>query len=160
MAGRYADSRARKASNRKGGWSYGENALGVRGGPGDGSNSQFAPAGPVRGGRAAERKNLHISISRETWETRRTSIGSSQIDDLKRRLGLLQAHGRATGSMTCAGISSLVICSDVLHEPDAKVTGDTIDGCYRPRSEDRDNDRPRASNGCGEHFTVAGTRRR
>ena len=57
--------------------------------------------------------------------------------------------------MTCAGISSLVICSDVLHEPDAKVTGDTIDGCYRARSEDRDNV-AKGIDWLENHFTVAG----
>ena len=40
--------------------------------------------------------------------------------------------------MTCAGIASLVIAGDVLHEPDAKVSGDQIDGCYRAPSEDQD----------------------
>ena len=40
--------------------------------------------------------------------------------------------------MTCAGIAGLVISGDMLHEPDAKVSGDQIDGCYQAPSEDQD----------------------
>ena len=47
----------------------------------------------------------------------------------------------------------MVIAGDVLHEPDAKVSGDQIDGCYRAPSEDQD----RIDSGIEwlrRHFTV------
>ncbi len=55
--------------------------------------------------------------------------------------------------MTCAGIASLVIAGDVLHEPDAKVSGDQIDGCYRASSEDQDRIE-RGIDWLRRHFTV------
>ena len=57
--------------------------------------------------------------------------------------------------MTCAGIASMVIAGDMLHEPDAKVSGDQIDGCYRAPSADLD----RIDSGVEwlrKHFTVQG----
>ena len=121
-------------ADRKGGWSYGENAIGPRGSlQGDGSNSQFALLALYEAARAAEKHHLHIKIERETWERARNYWITNQNGGW----GYYKTMD-PTGSMTCAGISSLVICSDMLHDPDAKVTGDTIDGCSRASSEDRD----------------------
>ncbi len=114
-------------ADRKGGWSYGENTTGPRGSiQGDGSNSQFALLALYEAARAAEKHHLHIKIDRETWERARNYWITNQNGGW----GYYKTM-EPTGSMTCAGISSLVICSDMLHDPDAKVTGDTIDGCVR-----------------------------
>ncbi len=90
-----------------------------------------SPAGPLRGrprggslpSRSASRSPARLGnvpkILAVQPETIRTAAGPTTSD-----------HGR-TGSMTCAGIASLVIANDVLHEPDAKVSGDQIDPCYR-----------------------------
>ena len=123
-------------ADRKGGWSYGENAIGPRGSiQGDGSNSQFALLALYEAARAAEKHHLHIKIERETWERARNYWILNQHED-NGGWGYYKGMD-PTGSMTCAGISSLVICSDMLHDPDAKVTGDAIDGCSRASSEDR-----------------------
>ena len=152
------DTQITTAQNaRKGSWSYGENALGARASaPGDGSNSQFALLALYEAARAAERKNLHIKISRETFRLAHAYWTSNQHRDDRDNGGWGYLHGMpATGSMTCAGISSLVICNDVLHEPDAKVAGDTIDGCQRASSEDRENI-DRGIDWLRQKFTVQG----
>ena len=126
------------AADRKGGWSYGANALGQQAATsqGDGSNSQFALLALYEAARAAETHKLQFSIRRETWELARNYwINNHREDD--GGWGYYRPM-QATGSMTCAGISSMVIVDDVLHEPDAKVNGDRIDGCYRAPSEDRE----------------------
>lgn len=125
-------------ADRKGGWSYGDNALGQRASaPGDGSNSQFALLALYEAARTAEQKSLHVHINRDVWRLAHIYWTSNQHLD-SGGWGYLRGLP-PTGSMTCAGISSLVICNDMLHEPDAKVTGDKIDGCYRAPSEDREN---------------------
>jgi hypothetical protein len=124
------------ADDRKGGWSYGENVPGPQGSTqGDGSNSQFALLALYEAARATEKHHLHIKIDRETWEHARVYW----IRNRRGNGGWGYYQGLdPTGSMTCAGISSLVICSDMLHEPDAKVSGDRIDGWPRAFSADRE----------------------
>jgi len=139
-------------ADRRGGWSYGENALGQRAIlQGDGSNSQFAVLALYEAARAAEKNNLHITIHPETWELARNYWINNQRDQ-DGGWGYYKPMD-ATGSMTCAGISSLVICEDMLHEPDAKVTGDRIDGCYRASSENRERI-DRGINWLKNHFSV------
>ncbi len=50
-------------------------------------------------------------------------------------------------------LPALVIAGDVLHEPDAKVSGDEIDGCYRPFSQDQERI-DRGIEWLRKHFTV------
>ena len=124
--------------DRRGGWSYG-NITNSRSAIGDGSNSQFAMLALYDAARAAESDPEHISLTKidpETWRRVLAYWSFNQNPDdgfwgyYKGMVG--------TGSMTCAGISSLVIADDVLHEPDAKVSGDQIDGCFRGSSDIRD----------------------
>ena len=121
--------------DRNGGWSYGttpnEGSVG-----GDGSNSQFALLALYEAGRVAESGQIHLTIHRKTWELVRNYWINNQRED-DGAWGYYKPMD-GTGSMTCAGIASLVIAGDVLHEPDAKVSGDQIDGCYRAPSEDQD----------------------
>jgi hypothetical protein len=129
-----------QSPDRKGSWSYGESGLiGQRAAPGDGSNSQFALLALYEAACAAEKKGLHIPISRETWRLAHIYWTSNQYKEKEDGGWGYLWRMAPTGSMTCAGVASLVICSDVLHEPDAKVVGDAIDGCYRASSEDREN---------------------
>jgi hypothetical protein len=115
----------------KGGWSYGADAARA-----DPSNSQYALLALYEARRAAETQHVKIDIDRSTWElARKYWIYNQRQEDgswpYRRPLP-------GIGSMTCAGIASLLICDDVLREPDAKVSGDEIDACYREASEDRD----------------------
>jgi len=144
-------------ADRKGGWSY--FMSNERSFEADGSNSQFAMLALYEAARAAESGQIHVTIHHETWERIHTYWINNQIQ-LEDRRGDYGAWPykklqMGTGSMTCAGIAGMVISGDVLHEPDAKVTGDQIDGCYRASSADLD----RIDNGIDwlrKHFTVLG----
>jgi hypothetical protein len=133
----------------KGGWSY-PPLRGERSGAGDCSNSQFALLALYEAGRAAETGQISVTIHRDTWERVRTYWINNQREDGAWGYYKLMV---GTGSMTCAGIASLVIADDVLHEPDAKVSGDQIDGCYRAPSEDQDRIN-RGINWLVKYFTV------
>jgi len=137
-------------ADRKGGWSYGLSPT-ERSVPGDASNSQFALLALYEAARVTESGQISLTIHRETWERVRTYWINNQRDD-NGSWGYYKPM-EGTGSMTCAGIASLLISGDVLHEPDAKVSGDQIDGCYRAPSEDQD----RIDKGIDwlrRHFTV------
>jgi hypothetical protein len=105
-----------RGGRRKGAWSYGEGR--VVGG--DNSNAQFALLA------LHEAERVGVPVKRSTWElaldywlrTRRAggSWGYTESDP-------------ATGSMTCAGIASVVICSGKISEGDARVTGGTVECC-------------------------------
>ncbi|MGA2616269.1 MAG: DUF4159 domain-containing protein [Thermoguttaceae bacterium] len=106
---------------RKGAWSYPF-------GSGDNSNSQFALLALYEADRLAESGRIQVRVERDTWELARHYWISCQNRD--------GSWGYYTplpgsGSMTCAGISSLVIASDVVHRADAQVLGDRIDCCTR-----------------------------
>ena len=59
-----------------------------------------------------------------------------------------------TGSMTCAGISSLIIAGDMVHQADAKADGDHIQCCGQG---DVENDRiEQGMTWLGNHFNVTG----
>ena len=103
----------------------------------------------------AETGQIHVTIHRETWERIHTYWINNQIDRRRSAPGPTKKPRAGTGSMTCAGIAAMVISGDVLHEPDAKVSGDQIDGCYRAPSADLD----RIDGGVEwlrKHFTVLG----
>ena len=121
-------------AERNGGWSYGK-MPGEPTGSGDGSNTQFALLALYEAARAAESGQIHVNISRETWERVQIYWRFNQYADGSWRY---YKSIIGTGSMTCAGIASLVITDDILHEPDARVAGDQIDACYRAPAEDVD----------------------
>lgn len=136
--------------DRKGGWSYGT-PPNERSIAGDGSNSQFALLALYEAGRVAESGQISLNIHRETWERVRTYWINNQREE-DGSWGYYKPMD-GTGSMTCAGIASLVISGDVLHDPDAKVTGDEIDGCFRAPSEDQDRV-DRGIDWLRRHFTI------
>jgi hypothetical protein len=117
---------------RPGAWSYPGHPVGS----GDNSNSQFALLALYEAQRADEAGRIRIQVHRETWERAKAYWTGAQNADGS--WGYYKPLP-GTGSMTCAGISSLVIASDVIHQPDARVAGDRIDCCGR--AEDQDHDR-------------------
>ncbi len=137
--------------DRKGGWTYGE--LPGRTVSGDGSNSQFALLALYEAGRIAEADpvHIHITIQRRTWELVHNYWINNQREDNGSWGYYVPMEG--TGSMTCAGIVSLVIAGDVLHEPDAEVKGDQIDACHWAPSEDQERI-DRGIDWLRRHFTV------
>lgn len=115
-----------KDGPRKGSWSY---PLGN----GDGSNSQFALLALYEAQRQAEAGRIQVKIDHATWERARVYWFAGQNDDGS--WGYYRPLP-GTGTMTCAGIASLVIAGDVIHQADARVVGDRIDCCYRSEMDD------------------------
>jgi hypothetical protein len=122
-----------KAPNalRPGAWTYNQ---GSNAGLGDGSNSQFALLALYEAQRLVEADTIKLHINMDTWKRSHQLWKNWQRED-----GAWGYYDRMvpTGSMTCAGIASLIISNDVVHQPDARINGDTIDACYRdPKNDD------------------------
>lgn len=138
-----------KDGERKGGWRYGREA-----GQGDNSNSQFA----LLALHEAERTLPEIKISEQTWRLALAYWTEQQGADgswgyIKGVKGpVANFFGAASGSMTCAGISSVIIASGQIGEGDAEVSADGTLQCCGAR---RDNDAvERGLAWLGKHFSV------
>lgn len=104
-----------------GGWAYPD-------GNGDPSNSQFA----LLALHAAEQ--VGATVRPGIWEKARSYWTSLQNPDGSWGYG---PRVPGTGSMTCAGISSMIIINDSVHRESAKVEGNTIECCL-PQIETED----------------------
>ncbi|MCE5269255.1 MAG: DUF4159 domain-containing protein [Planctomycetaceae bacterium] len=123
----------------KGAWTY----PGI--GDGDNSNSQFALLGLYEAERAGVPTSLRTwKLAQKHWEDCQNIDGSWSY----------KRGAPGTGSMTCAGISSLVIAADRVQSSDARVVGDRIDCCGSHQAgEDT-----RIENGIrwlGQHYSVS-----
>ncbi len=110
----------------KGSWTY--PGLGI--GSGDNSNSQFALLAlheAERVGVAADSRTW--LLAKKYWETCQNKNGS---------WGYTRQNTSGTGSMTCAGITSLTIAADRAQSSDARVVGDQIDCCMAGAMKDAD----------------------
>jgi len=125
----------------KGAWTYPDK----RGYNGDQSNSQCA----LRALHEAER--VGVAANEQTWRLAKIYWERCQNADgswsyMGSRLG--------TGSMTCAGIASLVFAADQVQQSDARVSGDRIECCVA-REPDDANRIERAIRWLGQHYSVA-----
>lgn len=123
---------------RKGAWSYPAAS-------GDNSNSQFALLGLY------EAEQAGVAVSPQTWRLAKAYWEDCQNIDgswgyFKGQLG--------TGSMTCAGIASLVITADRTDQSDAQAAGETIECCSQAHGGYPALDR--ALQWMGRTFTVFG----
>jgi Domain of unknown function (DUF4159) len=108
----------------KGGWGYDDKASGVT----DPSNSQFG----VLALWEAQRSQVSVSpeamrMAAEYWRTRQLNEPGNQNHG-----GWRYDERRAypySGSMTCAGIASLMMAEDALQIADAKITNDGLRCC-------------------------------
>lgn len=122
--------------SRKGSWSY-------PGSAGDNSNAQFA----LLALHDAERAG--VTVRPETWRLAKAYWEDCQNEDGS--WGYYKGV-EGTGSMTCAGITSLVIASDMVQQADARVLGEQIQCCQRAESA---NDRiQRGLEWMAAHFSV------
>ena len=121
----------------KGCWSYPD-------GGGDNSNAQFAVLGLYEAERAGVKVDPRTwRLAKAYWEDCQNSDGSWGY----------QKGNPGNGSMTCAGIASLVIASDMVSQSNAEATGDQIECCL-----DRDSEEDRIRRGLqwlGTHFSVS-----
>lgn len=100
----------------QGGWSYPM-------GQGDNSNSQFALLALFEAEQAGVRVDPQIwRRAKAYWESRQNPDGS---------WGYQAAGSPGTGSMTSAGIASMVIANDRVGPVDARIEGDRIECCAR-----------------------------
>jgi hypothetical protein len=115
---------------RKGGWRYSRES-----GQGDNSNSQFA----LLALHEAERILPDLKIEEQTW--RRALTYWTEQQHVDGSWGYIKGRdagpfGQPTGSMTCAGISSVIIASGQLNEGDVSLAEGRVQCC----GERSDND--------------------
>ncbi len=110
-----------KGGDAAGGWGYGLNN--GNGAGGDPSNSQFAVLG------LREAVDAGASVSPETWERARKYWERAQNGDGGWGYGNTQNTSASKGSMTVAGISSLVICEQMLRTDDGVAPDGTPPCC-------------------------------
>ena len=126
----------------RGAWTY-SNVAGSTG-EGDNSNSQFALLALHEAERVGVKANPRTWMLTENyWKGIQNPDGSWGY----------KPHAPGTGSMTCAGISSLVIASGRAGSVDARVIGDRIDCCAGGKAGEAD----KIENGLrwlGSHFSV------
>ena len=110
--------KAGEGDPRRGSWSYPD-------GSGDNSNSQFALLA------LSEAERAGVQVSDKTWR-----LGRAYWEDCQNPDGSwgYYKHVPGTGSMTCAGITSLVITADRIAPPDAKATGEKIQCCCKAKT--------------------------
>ena len=108
----------------KGAWSY-------PGAGGDGSNSQFA----ILALHEAER--IGVSVKWKTWQLAKAYWEKMQRPDGSFGYQLGPGHS-STGSMTCAGIASLVITSNRVRQGDATANAERILCCQRNDDDETD----------------------
>jgi hypothetical protein len=107
-----------KTEGSKGGWAYPSERIGA---VADNSNTQFAILA------LHEAQRVGVKVQPETW--RRALEYWERIQNHDGSWGYQPGDGRGLGSMTSAGIASVVICSGRLSEGDAKINGDNVECC-------------------------------
>ncbi len=113
-----------RTGSMRGMWSYGtKSGLASKGDP---SNAQFALLGMYEAERSLERFGQQSPIPAETWRLALSAWTTSQNGDGSWGY---QPSVAGSGSMTCAGIASIVIASGRLHGGDSKVIGDRVQCC-------------------------------
>ncbi|MBC8351972.1 MAG: DUF4159 domain-containing protein [Planctomycetes bacterium] len=110
-----------QGGKRKGAWSYGTK------GNGDNSNTQFA----ILALHEAER--IGVAVKRETWVSALDYWRRTQRENGS--WGYTESEP-ATGSMTCAGIGCVVICTSKLGGGDASLIGESVECCGAQTDDD------------------------
>ncbi|MEX2114746.1 MAG: DUF4159 domain-containing protein [Pirellulales bacterium] len=106
-----------KSGERRGAWSY---PSGPAGGGGDPSNSQFALLALY------EAERVGIKVREQTWRLALQYWQRLQLPDGSWRYSVAQT---SSGSMTCAGIASMIIASGELSAGDARVVDGVVQCC-------------------------------
>jgi hypothetical protein len=119
-----------RAQPYEGSWSY-------PGLSGDNSNSQFALLALHEADRVKDKTGVKVQdrtwrLAQAYWQKAQNSDGSWPYRWTTRGAGGEQA---GSGSMTAAGITSLIIANGMVQEPDARVEGDRILCCRRADTE-------------------------
>ena len=135
---KYLESRQIRTAPNKGAWAYNG-----QGGNGDNSNTQFALLALHEAERAG------VAVSPQTWTLARDYWESCQ--NLDGSFGYRRGHS-GTGSMTCAGITSLIVTADQIGKGNAQAEGDRVRCCL---AKEVDGDRiEKALDWLGRNFSV------
>jgi len=125
-----------------GSWNY-HNSASRRMGPGDNSNTQFVLLALY------EAERVGVTTNEAVWKLARDYWVNSQHDDGS--WGYVPDDPRGTGSMTCAGIASLIMAAEKLDRGDALVNGDQV-RCCGPRADNEPIER--GMNWLGRNFSA------
>ncbi len=117
-----------KAQSGSGAWSYLP-----EGGQGDPSNAQFAVLALHEAERVGRRFGQPGLVSATAWRRALAYWKGKQRPDGS--WGYIDGR-RSSGSMTCAGIASLVLSSDILNVGDAAVVDGEVQCCGTQRQDD------------------------
>ena len=142
----WLESTQNKEGPRRGAWSYSSS----RGG-GDNSNTQFALLALHEAERAG------VEIQENTWRLALDYWIQNQENDGSWTYYKNVPPLPATGSMTCAGVASLVIAAGKLSEGDARIGPDGSVECCGRRSGEAQNVEDRIERGLewlGQRFSV------
>lgn len=107
-----------RAQAINGGWDYGIGSSGRT----DNSNSQYALLA------LHEAQRVGIEVDQQVWGRAKNYWIEAQ-DEKTGAFGYQQRRDELTGSMTCAGISSLIIAIENFRETEREVDGDRVDCC-------------------------------
>ena len=127
-----------KTQRKNGGWTYGDRDTEAA----DESNSQFAILA------LNEADRVGVTVSRETWRAADEYWRRRQKKDGS--WGYVSTPG--SGSMTCAGLASMIITSRQLSEGDAKVIAGNVHCCNKIDNNPRIQ---RGSKWMAKNFSVA-----
>jgi hypothetical protein len=128
----------------KGSWSYFGAGMDA-----DNSNAQFALLALY------EAERIGISASDQTWRLARKHWENAQRPDGAWNYKPNNPGDSNRGSMTCAGISSLVIAADRIQPPDARVVNGEIKCCTSGENAEGDNRIERGLEWLGDNFSVS-----
>ncbi len=124
-----------------GGWNYGSM------GSVDNSNSQFALLA------LHEAERVGVQVQSRTWRLAKAYWEHRNAQKADGSWGYTNnSRGSGTGSMTCAGIASLVIVRDKIRQNNAKVTGSRIECCQQ--GDEQDDHIRRGLDWLGRNFSV------
>jgi hypothetical protein len=137
---KWLEAHQMKDGKSNGGWTY----RGPVGGSADNSNSQFA----ILALHEAERAG--VKIADQTWQRALNYWTQPGMQFPDGSFGY-EPGRNASGSMTCAGIASLIMARDRLHSGDAAVAGGRVQCCGNQPAED---EVQKALAWMGQHFRV------
>jgi hypothetical protein len=116
LAAMLEDSQIRQGPNA-GSWTY------TKGGGGDRSNGQFAVLG------LREAQEMGVNVGLDTWRRARNHWISTQNDDGSWSYNTPKQPNGGTGSMTVAGIATLVITQAMLRAGEKELNADGTPNC-------------------------------
>ncbi|MEX2141817.1 MAG: DUF4159 domain-containing protein [Pirellulales bacterium] len=129
---RWLESHQIKDGSNKGAWTYAAPSSAA----GDNSNSQFALLALYEAERAG------VQVDAATWRLALAYWESAQNNNdfswaYEKRGTRFRGQLPGTGSMTCAGVASLIIASGRVGQSNAEVKGDEIECCGVQKSDER-----------------------